>query len=95
MDALPGDVNHPEATIPCQAIAYCNKLFKIEEEIETLLPDEKKKQRQERSKKLLDAFWSWVDQNKDNCLPKSKLYKAFIYASNQKEGLMRFLRTEI
>lgn len=91
VEALPGDVNQPEATIPCQAIEYCSKLFKIEEEIEKLPPEEKKKQRQSRSKKVLDAFWSWVELNKDNCLPKSKLYKAFGYAENQKEGLMRFL----
>jgi transposase len=90
-EALPGDVSQPEATIPCQAIEYCNKLFKIEEEIEKLTPEEKRKQRQSRSKKVLDAFWSWVELNKDNCLPKSKLYKAFGYAQNQKEGLMRFL----
>ena len=92
MDALPADVNQPEATLPSQAIEYCGKLFKIEEEIEKLTSDEKKKQHQKRSKPVLDAFWSWVDKYKDNCLPKSKLAKAFGYAINQKDGLMNFLK---
>ncbi|HEX3029730.1 MAG TPA: IS66 family transposase [Clostridia bacterium] len=92
VDALPPDVNQPQATLPSQAIEYCKKLFKIEDEIEKLTPEEKKKQRQERSKPVLDAFWSWVENNKSNCLPKSKLAKAFGYALNQKEGLMNFLK---
>lgn len=91
-DALPADINKPEATLPSNAIEYCNKLFKIEEQIEKLTPKEKQKQRQERSKPILDAFWSWVLENKDSCLPKSKLAKAFGYALNQKDGLMNFLQ---
>jgi transposase len=92
VDALPKDIQSPEATLPSQAIEYCGKLFKIEDEIEKLTPDERKKQRQKRSKPVLDAFWLWVNENKDNCLPKSKLAKAFGYALNQKEGLMNFLK---
>lgn len=92
VDAMPADIKQPEATLPKQAIEYCGKLFKIEDEIEKLTPDEKKKQRQKRSVPVLDAFWSWVNKNKDDCMPKSKLAKAFGYAINQKEGLMNFLK---
>lgn len=92
VDALPADIKKSEATLPKQAIKYCKKLFQIEKEIESLSAEERKNQRQKRSKPILDAFWSWVDSNKDNCLPKSKLYKAFGYALNQKEGLMNFLK---
>ena len=91
VDALPTDTKKPEATLPSQGIEYCNKLFKIEEQIENLSAKEKQNQRQELSKPILDAFWSWVNENKDNCLPKSKLAKAFTYALNQKEGFMTFL----
>lgn len=89
---MPADLKKPEATLPSKAIEYCNKLFKIEEHIEKLTPIEKQKQRQERSRLILDAFWTWVDENKDNCLPKSKLAKAFGYALNQKDRLMNFLQ---
>jgi len=41
---------------------------------------------------VLDAFWSWVDKNAHLCLLKSKLYTAFNYALNQKEGLMNYLQ---
>ncbi len=92
VDALPPDVNKPEATLPSQAIEYCGKLFKIEDEIENLPAEKKKMLRHERSKPVLDAFWSWIDVNKETCLPKSKLAKAFGYAINQKEGLMNFLK---
>lgn len=92
VDALPSDISKPEATLPTQAIEYCKKLFTIEREIEFLSAKERKTQRQERSKPVLEAFWSWVEINKNKCLPKSKLYKAFNYAANQEEGLMNFLK---
>ncbi|MFA9378188.1 MAG: IS66 family transposase [Lachnotalea sp.] len=91
VDALPTDIKSPEATLPSTAIGYCNKLFKIEKEIGDLPIDEKKSQRQKRSKPVLDAFWAWIEANKDKCLPKSKLYTAFGYSLNQKEGLMQFI----
>ena len=50
VDALPSDINKPEATLPTQAIEYCKKLFAIEKELETLSAKERKIQRQERSK---------------------------------------------
>lgn len=91
VDAIPKDIKDPEATLPSIAIKYCNKLFEIEKGLEKLQPDERKKQRLEQEKPVLDAFWSWVNENADSCLPKSKLYTAFNYALNQKEGLMNYL----
>lgn len=38
-----------------------------------------------------DAFWSWIDTETGNTLPKSKIGEAFRYATNQKEGLMTYL----
>ena len=92
VDALPKDIKSPEATLPSIAIDYCNKLFKIEKELASLEPEKRRMKRLEQEKPVLDAFWSWVDENAHLCLPKSKLYKAFNYAINQKEGLMNFLK---
>lgn len=75
VDALPSDISRPEATLPTQAIEYCKKLFAIEGEIESLSAKERTIQRQEQSKPVLEAFWSWVEINKNKCLPKSKLNK--------------------
>lgn len=92
VDALPSDVKDKNSTLPAQAIKYCGRLFEIEDEIKDFPPEKRKKERVRRSKPILDAFWSWIEENKNNCIPKSKLYKAFNYALNQKEGLMNFLK---
>jgi hypothetical protein len=39
-----------------------NLLFKVEEEIKDLFPEEKKQKRQEASRPILDAFWAWVEK---------------------------------
>lgn len=46
-------------------IFFHNLLFKVEEEIENLSFEEKKKKRQEASKPILNAFWSWIEKKKD------------------------------
>jgi hypothetical protein len=91
VDALPKDVDSSEVTIPAQAIGYINKLFEIEKKLEILSPEGRKEQRLLQEKPVLDAFWSWAEVSAKGILPKSKLGQAFIYAKNQKEGLMNYL----
>lgn len=82
----------PEATLPSAGVVYCNKLFELEKKYESLTPEERKQQRLEHEKPVLEAFWTWVDEHSSKCLPKSKLSDAFKYAINQKEGLMNYLQ---
>ena len=91
MDAIPSNIENLEDIAPVKAIKYCNKVFEIEREIEKLNAEEKKKVRQEKSKPIVDEFFSWIDKNQNKYLSKSKLGSAFIYASNQQNGLRRFL----
>lgn len=91
MDAIPSNIENLEDTAPVKAIKYCNKVFEIEREIEKLNAEEKKKVRQEKSKPIVDEFFSWIGKNQNKYLSKSKLGSAFIYASNQQNGLRRFL----
>lgn len=91
VDALPKDIKSPEATIPSQGIAYCNKLFEIEKTLEGLSMEQRKLERLKQERPVLDAFWSWIDFNKGKVLPKSKLSEALNYAINQKEDLMNYL----
>ncbi len=91
VDALPKDVNSPEATIPAQAIHYINQLFEVEKDLESLSPDERKEQRLIQEKPVLEAFWVWAEKVSADILPKSQLGKAFTYAFNQKDGLMNYL----
>ncbi len=62
-------------------VAYCNKLFKLEDTFKELTPEERKQKRLEEEKPILDAFLCWL--NKQNPPKGSKLYQAVIYAKNQ------------
>lgn len=91
VDALPKDINSPEATLPSQGITYCNKLFEIEKTLNNLTSEERKSERLKQEQPVLEAFWSWVDSVKDTVLPKSKLSQALNYAVNYREELMNYL----
>lgn len=68
---------------------YCNKLFAIEKDLEQFTPEERKIQRQERSKPVLEAYLSWLDTV--NVLKGSKLAEAITYSINQRTSLATFL----
>ena len=74
-----------------QGVAYCTKLFDLEKEYakQQLTFEERKQQRLERSKPVLDAMLAWA--NTRNAAPKSKLGEALTYLKNQWESLNRFL----
>ena len=44
-----------------EGVRFCDKLFRIEDEIHKLSPEEKLKERKEKSKKVIDDFYTWVD----------------------------------
>lgn len=92
VDALPKDSKSPEASIPIQGIRYCNKLFEIDKTFQDLPGAERHRQRLEQETPVLEAFWAWVDSVMDKVPPKSKVSQALIYAQNQKEGLMNYLK---
>lgn len=90
-DALPKDMESPEATLPATGIAYCNQLFDWEQKFKNLLPEDRKKMRLEKEKPVLGAFWAWVESSNQKVLPKSNIGKAFQYALNHREKLETYL----
>lgn len=90
-DALPKDIKSPEATLPKQGLAYCNKLFEIEKDLKDLPPEVRKEQRLKLEKPVLEAFWVWVDSNINGVLAKSKIGQALQYVKNQQSCLMIYL----
>ena len=74
-----------------QGVAYCSKLFELEKEYtkKELSFEERKQQRLERSKPILDAMLAW--SNTRNAAPKSKLGIALTYLKNQWDPLNNFL----
>lgn len=91
VDALPKDIHGPEASKPAEAVLRLNKLFEIEKELDSLPPEQKKKERLTREKPLLEAFWSWAEISSAGELPKSKLYTAFHYALNNRQEFFNYL----
>lgn len=70
---------------------FINLLFKLEDEIKEMSYDEKKEKRQEASRAILDAFWSWVEETSAISTTNENLTKALNYAKNQKKYLETFL----
>ncbi|RAZ95191.1 IS66 family transposase, partial [Klebsiella oxytoca] len=81
----------PKVSKPAEAVLRLNKLFEIEKELESLPPEQKKKERINREKPLLEAFWSWAEINSAGELPKSKLHTAFHYALNNRQEFFNYL----
>ena len=71
------------------AIAYCSKVFKIEEELAGLSCEERFEQRQKRVRPILEEFFNWAETRQ--ATPKSKLGEALTYTLNQREYIMNYL----
>ena len=93
IESIPLDNNGKE--IPgskgAEAREYINLLFKLEDEMKDLSPEERKNKRQVASRAMLDAFWSWVDETSAKYTTNEKLKTALGYAQNQKHYLETFL----
>lgn len=87
-DAMPKDGDKVGSTAAV-GFEYCNQLFSIERDLVPLNQEERKIQRLERSKPVLEAYWSWLETV--NALKGSKLSEAVTYSINQKETLGAFL----
>ena len=70
---------------------YINLLFKVEDEIKDLPYEEKKQKRQDASRPILDAFWSWVEETSAMHTTNEKLTQALGYCKNQRKYLETFL----
>lgn len=68
---------------------YCNQLFKIEDSLKYLSPDERFHKRLELEKPVLEAFWCWLENL--TFLKGFALGKAVVYARNQKTYMENYL----
>ena len=74
-----------------EALAIIRELFVIERKLKKLSPADRKAAREERSRPVLDAFFTWCDVYVHTALDETPLAKALHYAINQKDALERFL----
>jgi len=79
------------AVIATSAIEEIGKLYQIEEEIRGLEPAERLKIRQEKTKPLVEAFFSYLKKNQSKLPSQSATSKAINYAFNNQEALMHFI----
>jgi hypothetical protein len=100
VEALPIDEKLLATSKAAIGVEWCNRLFSLEREYDVLnemgekintplTPEEKHKQRQERSKPVLDGFFAWLASL--NPSSGTNLAKAVQYAKNERTYLYRFL----
>lgn len=68
-----------------RGLRYINELFDLERDFKKLTPDERYKERLEKSKPVADAFFGWVEGL--GALPKSPLGKPVTYTLSQQKYL--------
>lgn len=88
VEASPGGSESTAGTA-AEGIRFCDELFRIERELRERPSDKRLKARLAKSKKVLDAFWEWIQGLQ--ALPGSALGRAVGYATGQKAALNRFL----
>lgn len=76
-----------EDSIAKTARDFCDKLFAIESELDTLTSEERFHKRLAQEKPVFEAFWSWAEKTAPTVLPKTQLGKAFEYAFKRREFL--------
>ena len=86
IDAVPKGKQYDYNQPAVQGVQYCNRLFAMEDSINKKYPGnyEKRKQlRLEKEKPVLEAFWSWLDQQKP--VRNTRLDKAVNYVLNRRD----------
>jgi transposase len=73
------------------ALVHIGSLFRIERTIASSPRKKKREVRQEKSKPIVEAFFSWCAAEQGRVLDESPVADAIRYAVNQKAALMRFL----
>ena len=87
VEAMPEGVTQENA-LAAKGLEYCNRLFEVEQKLESLPDAKRREQRQTLSKPLVDEYYAWLESI---FRPSGKLKKAITYSLNQREYLCAFL----
>jgi uncharacterized protein YbaR (Trm112 family) len=80
-----------KSQIAHSALEQIGRIYDIEREIKELLPDERRRMRQERSKPLLDALHQWMVLNRQKVTDGTATAKVLDYSLRRWGALTRFL----
>ena len=89
LNTLPADKRSGSAA--AEGVAWCSRLFRIEEALSGLSPEERLRKRREQAKPVLDAMLSWAEKLRPATAAKSAMGKALYYLTNQWPYLLRYL----
>lgn len=78
-------------TLAAQGLAYCNKLFELEQKFKAMPAENRQKARLSETKPVLAAFWNWAEETLARVLPKTRIGTAIQYALARKNDLETFL----
>ncbi len=73
------------------ALTLIQQLYKIERELQSVEPDQRKEQRLQKALPIANAFFKWVAQQKPQVLPKSQIGKAINYTIERYESLLTYM----
>ena len=74
-----------------EIMARIAQLYKVEADCAELIPDERRRVREQRSRPIMDGIFARLEELKAASLPSEPLRKAIDYALNQRQALYRFL----
>lgn len=92
IDAVPKGKQYDYSLPAVQGVQYCNRLFAIEDSIHKKYPGDYEKRKQlrlEKEKPVLEAFWSWLEQQKP--VRNTRMDKAVNYVLNRRETAQTYL----
>jgi len=91
IDAVPKGKQYDYSNPAVQGVQFCSKLFEYERRSQNKNHtfEQRKAYRLEKEKTILDAFWSWLDEQKPR--KGSRFETAVKYAQNRKDTLMTYL----
>lgn len=91
IEAVPKGKEYDYSNPAVQGVQFCSKLFDYERisQSKKQSPEQRKEYRLEKEKPILDAFWSWLDEQKPT--KGTRFEKAVNYAQNRKDTLMTYL----
>ena len=83
--------NGGEKQLAAIGLQFIRVLFRIEDEIALLSPQDRLRIRTEKSAPIVAAFYQYVEQHSHLVSAQSLMHAAFVYVTNQRDMLCRFL----
>lgn len=80
-----------KGTTAYKAAALIQAIYKEDNKLAELSPDERLEKRQSRVRPLVEAFFAWAKEESSKGLPKGKTDRALSYCLNREEHLKTFL----